>query len=65
MEFIQHLIQHIPGKHYKMIRYGGIYARHREIGKNPTEPYSAKNTASTGALTNGVLLSFLHLAMTR
>ncbi len=31
MEFIQRLIQHIPQKHYKMIRYGGIYARHREI----------------------------------
>ena len=33
MEFIQGLIQHIPEKHYKMIRYGGLYARHREIDK--------------------------------
>ena len=33
MEFIQRLIRHIPEKHYKMIRYGGIYARHREIDK--------------------------------
>ena len=33
MEFIGRLIQHIPEKHYKMIRYGGIYARHREIDK--------------------------------
>ena len=33
MDFIQRLIQHIPEKHYKMIRYGGIYARHREIDK--------------------------------
>ncbi len=33
MEFIERLIQHIPEKHYKMIRYGGIYARHREIDK--------------------------------
>ena len=31
MEFIQRLICHIPEKHFKMIRYGGIYARHREI----------------------------------
>ena len=31
MEFIQRLIRHIPQKHFKMIRYGGIYARHREI----------------------------------
>lgn len=33
MDFIQRLIQHIPEKHYKMIRYGGLYARHREIDK--------------------------------
>ena len=31
MEFIQRLIRHIPEKHFKMFRYGGIYARHREI----------------------------------
>ena len=31
MEFIQRLIRHIPEKHFKMIRYGWIYARHREI----------------------------------
>jgi len=31
MEFIQRLIRHIPEKHFKMIRYGGLYARHREI----------------------------------
>ena len=31
MEFIQRLIRHIPEKNYKMIRYGGLYARHREI----------------------------------
>jgi len=33
MDFIKRLIRHIPEKHYKMIRYGGIYARHREIDK--------------------------------
>lgn len=33
MDFIQRLIQHIPEKHFKMIRYGGLYARHREIDK--------------------------------
>ena len=31
MEFIQRLIRHIPEKHFNMIRYGGIYASHREI----------------------------------
>ena len=30
LEFIERLIQHIPEKHFKMIRYGGLYARHRE-----------------------------------
>lgn len=33
IEFIERLIRHIPEKHYKMIRYGGLYARHREIDK--------------------------------
>ena len=33
IDFIQRLIRHIPEKHYKMIRYGGIYARHRDIDK--------------------------------
>ena len=31
MEFIERLIRHIPEKHFKMIRYGGLYARHRKI----------------------------------
>lgn len=30
IDFIKRLIRHIPDKHLKMIRYGGIYARHRE-----------------------------------
>ena len=33
LDFIERLIRHIPEKHFKMIRYGGIYARHREIDK--------------------------------
>ena len=33
MEFIERLLRHIPKKYYKMIRYGGIYAKHREIDK--------------------------------
>ena len=33
LEFIERLIRHIPEKHFKMIRYGGLYARHREIDK--------------------------------
>ena len=30
IDFIRRLIQHIPEKHFKMIRYYGIYARHRK-----------------------------------
>ncbi len=33
MEFIRRLIPHIPEKHFKMIRYGGLYARHRKSDK--------------------------------
>ena len=29
-EFIERLIKHIPEKHFKMIRYYGVYARHRK-----------------------------------
>lgn len=34
IDFIKRLIRHIPEKHFKMIRYGGLYARHRPIDKN-------------------------------
>ena len=30
LDFISLLIQHIPEKHFKMTRYYGLYARHRE-----------------------------------
>ncbi|WP_051526008.1 IS91 family transposase [Butyrivibrio proteoclasticus] len=33
MDFIKLLIQHIPEKGFKMIRYYGVYARHRESDK--------------------------------
>ncbi|MFU0826922.1 MAG: IS91 family transposase [Lachnoclostridium sp.] len=33
LDFIQRLIQHIPEKHFKMIRYYGLYARQRESDK--------------------------------
>ena len=33
MDFIRRLIRPIPEKNFKMIRYGGLYARHREIDK--------------------------------
>lgn len=30
INFIKRLLPHIPEKHFKMIRYGGLYARHRK-----------------------------------
>ena len=30
IDFIKRLIRHIPEKYFKMIRYGGLYARHRK-----------------------------------
>ena len=43
IEFIKLLIQHIPEKHFKMIRYYGLYARHREID---TKLYRAIHTSN-------------------
>ena len=34
LEFIQKLIQHIPEKHFTMIRYYGLYTRHRAEDKH-------------------------------
>lgn len=34
IDFIKRLIRHIPEKHFKIIRYGGIHARHREADKH-------------------------------
>lgn len=34
LDFISLLIQHIPESHYKMTRYYGLYARHRETDKS-------------------------------
>ena len=34
LDFISLLIQHIPEPHYKMTRYYGLYARHRDNDKN-------------------------------
>ena len=42
LDFIERLIRHIPEKHFKMIRYGGIYARHRTIDKKLFRAISRK-----------------------
>ena len=44
-EFIGRLIRHIPEKHFKMIRYGGLYARHRGSDKKLNHAISRENHA--------------------
>ena len=63
MEFTERLIRHIPEKHFKMIRYGGIHAAGRLI-KNPAEPFPVKGTTFLEALTSGALPYSLLLVMT-
>lgn len=54
IDFIKRLIRHIPEKHFKMIRYGGLYARHRDTDKKLHKAISKENIISFSALTNGV-----------
>jgi hypothetical protein len=37
LDFIKLLIQHIPERNFKMTRYYGLYARHRELDKSLTK----------------------------
>jgi len=50
LEFIQRLIQHIPEKHFKMIRYYGIYARHRHDDNRLFRALSAEKHAFLASL---------------
>lgn len=34
LDFMERLVQHIPEKHFKMVRYYGIYARYKEKNKH-------------------------------
>jgi hypothetical protein len=50
LDFIQRLIQHIPEKHFKTIRYYGLYARQRESDK--------KLNLAIAKVKHGIYLSF-------
>ena len=61
MDFIKRLIRHIPEKHFKMIRYGGLYARHRETDKKlrPAVPKEKRTILrSFNQWRNAILSSF-------
>lgn len=61
IDFIALLIQHIPDKHFKMIRYYGIYARNRESDKKLYKAVSKeahKFLLSYNRWRNSILSSF-------
>ena len=61
IEFIKLLMQHIPEKHFKMIRYYGIYSRHREIDKNLRRQHTSEQRRIYTSFTRwreSILLSF-------
>ena len=61
MEFIKLLIQHIPEKNYKMTRYYGLYARHREQDKDLHKAIHKSKHRFIQSFTkwrNNILLSF-------
>ena len=62
MDFIKRLIRHIPEKHFKMIRYGGLYARHL---KTDQQSFPNRNVPFYATLTIGGMLFFLLLVMIR
>ena len=67
MDFIKRLIRHIPEKHFKMIRYSRIYARHREIDKYLHGAIAKEKHLvfrSFNQWRTAVLLFFLPLGMT-
>ena len=47
MDFIKHLIRHIPEKHFKMIRYGGYMQDTVRLIRNCTASFPEENTRYT------------------
>ena len=61
LNFIQRLIVHIPEKHFKMLRYYGIYAKHHKQEKLLRRCISEKKRAFLKSIQdwrNSILLSF-------
>lgn len=61
LDFISLLVQHIPEPHYKMTRYYGLYARHREKDKSLTlaiHKSKRKTIRSFAMWRNNILISF-------
>ena len=61
LDFIKKLIVHIPEKHFKMLRYYGIYAKHHKQEKNLRKCISAEKQRflhSVQDWRHSILLSF-------
>lgn len=61
MDFIERLLQHVPEKHFKMIRYYGIYARHKDSDKRLRRAVSKEQHRfylSYNQWRNSILVSF-------
>lgn len=61
LDFIQKLIVHIPEKHFKMLRYYGIYAKHHKQEKNLRKCISAEKQHFLRSIQDwrhSILLSF-------
>lgn len=61
LDFIKRLIVHIPEKHFKMLRYYGIYAKHHKQEKNLRKCLSSEKKKFLGRILdwrNSILLSF-------
>lgn len=61
LDFIKRLIVHIPEKHFKMLRYYGIYAKHHKQEKNLRKCLSNEKRKFFRSLLdwrNSILLSF-------
>ena len=61
LDFIQKLIVHIPEKHFKMLRYYGVYAKHHKQEKKLRKCISAKKQRFLRSIQDwqhSILLSF-------
>ena len=61
LDFIRRLIVHIPEKHFKMLRYYGIYAKHHKQEKKLRRCISSEKLKFLHSLLdwrNSILLSF-------
>ena len=61
IDFIKRLIVHIPDRHFKMVRYYGIYAKHHKQGKNLRKCLSPQKQRYLSRLLdwrNSILLAF-------